>query len=125
MTDDLNEAKRRLRTAWTVPGTRASQNQDVEQAKKRLRGAAGSLIGGCVSELQRSAAAELAHWVQESPWRSVLTAFATGAVLAGRDAAALYLITRLVDLAAFECLRSRSRNTAAQGASVHAAAATR
>ncbi len=124
MTDELREAKERLRTAWRAPVRPATQNPDVAQAKEGLRSAANSLTRFGISWGERLAVEQLGEWAHQSPWRAVLTAFLTGAVLGGRDTVALYLITRVVDIAAAESLRTPPRTTPARSPGFPSAAAS-
>lgn len=123
MIEDLDEAKQRLRTAWGATRPRASRSPDVAEAKAGLRSAAISLPGFGVAAAERIAVEQLGEWVHQSPWQAVLTAFLTGTVLGGRDAVPLYLITRIIDIAAAESVRARSRNTAPEAERVRTPAA--
>jgi hypothetical protein len=112
LTDDLHEAKERLRQAWHAPSRKATRNgRDVAEAKQALRNAATASGGLGIAWAERTAVQHLGEWAHQSPWQAVLTAFLTGAVVGGRNAVPLYLVARVVDIAAAEATQARNRPT--------------
>lgn len=104
MTNELRDAKQRLKTAGCNLRFHPCRNSDVSQAKASLRRAAAALHRPAGKSRR-----EWAAWVERAPWHAIFMACLAGVASGGRNPPLIWMVVEALDLAACRCQPAGAR----------------